>query len=345
MKKVFLEATYGIGNFGDDLLWSLFREQLIALGCSVTIGGDIRRAGAEAGEIDVHRTDVVGKARVIAGVDFVVIGGGGQFNDNSSRSGGAHLAITFALSRLFGRRILVCGTGFGPLSKPFARRLWRLLARKTNSVYALREAEGVIAFEELTGRDAVLCCDPIFSEFARRALKLDQLAEQRAAHPPLPSAPGLINFRNFRRNTEAELVIVGELLAEGHALEGLSADDRGDLGTDELRVLRIETLHPYRGVAPFLDTLVAAPFVVTQRFHVLCACAILGVPVVPLVYAEKMRDFCLWMGLPFVTTEDTDPKQIRSAVRAALDNGPVDQARLMERVDPLEWLRRNAWKA
>ena len=204
---VFLEGTYGISNFGDDLLWQLFRDQLEALGFTVTVAGDLRCAGSgeQAKAIDVHRTDLRAKARAIARARLVVIGGGGQFNDNSSRTGGAHLAITFALSRLFGRRILVCGTGFGPLRRPLARLLWRVLARHTNSDFALREAEGVAAFEALTGRRAVLSRDPIFSAFAREALGFDRLSKLRAARPPAADAQGLVNFRLFRRNTHAEV--------------------------------------------------------------------------------------------------------------------------------------------
>ena len=37
--QVFLEGTYGISNFGDDLLLSLFRDRLESLGFSVTVAG------------------------------------------------------------------------------------------------------------------------------------------------------------------------------------------------------------------------------------------------------------------------------------------------------------------
>lgn len=337
---VFLEGTYGIGNFGDDLLWGLFRNRLDGLGCTVIVAGDLRRAGPGAGAqaIDVHRTDLRGKARAIARARLVVIGGGWQFNDNSSRTGGAHLAITFALSRLFGRRIFVCGTGFGPLRKPCARRLWRFLVRHSDSAFALREAEGVAEFEALTGRKAILSNDPIFSAFAVEALRLDRLAQARAENPPVAGSPGLVNFRRFRRNVTAETAIFEALSDLGHAVEALSADDRGDLGADELATHGLAPARPYLGVAPFLEEIAAAPFVVTQRFHVLCACALLGVPVVPLVYAEKMRDFCEEVGLPYVTTDDTDPAKIRAATLAALKAGPVDLARLGARVDALDWL-------
>lgn len=345
--SVFLEGTYGIANFGDDLLLGLFRQRLDALGCAVTVAGDLRREGkgGDAQGIDVHRTDLIGKMRAIGKAQLVVIGGGGQFNDNSSRTGGAHLAMTFALARVLGRQILVCGTGFGPLRRPLARRLWYVLARSAKSSFALREAEGVAAFEALTGRRAVLCKDPIFSDFARTALSIDNLRAARAEKPPSFSAPGLVNFRRFRRNTAAEAAILQVLADRNYTFEALSADDKGDLNAEEIGEYGLALVRPYKGVKPLLSDLAEAPFVVTQRFHVLCACALLGVPVVPMVYAEKMRDFCEWVGLPFVSTEDTDPQIIRANTIAALDAGPVDLSRFNERSDPFTWLEASIWKA
>ena len=344
---VFLEGTYGIGNFGDDLLLGLFHDRLNGLGCTVTVAGDLRRTGPGAGTklINVHRTDLRGKARAIARARLVVIGGGGQFNDNSSRTGGAHLALTFVLSRLFGCRILVGGTGFGPIRKPFARRLWRFLVRHSDSAFALREAEGIVEFESLSGREAILSKDPIFSAFAIEALGLDRLAKERSENPPVAGAQGLVNFRRFRRNIIAETAIIEALSGLGHRVEALSADDRGDLGADELAIHGLAPANPYLGVASFLADIAAAPFVVTQRFHVLCACALLGVPVVPLVYAEKMRDFCEEVGLTYITTDDSDQAKIRAATLAALKTGPIDLDRLGARIDPLDWLEASVWKA
>lgn len=342
--QVFLEGTYGISNFGDDLLLSLFRDRLESLGFSVTVAGNLASTRDVQG-IHVHRTDVSGKARAVADAQLVVIGGGGQFNDNSSRSGGAHLAITFCLARLFGRPILVCGTGFGPLRRPFARRLWRFLARHTHSAFALREREGVAEFKALTGRDAELSADPIFSRFAIGALGIDRLVAPPTRNPVASNAPGLVNFRRFRRNTVAETAILEVLATEGKAVEAISADNAADLNAEELAIHGLSAPRPYRGVASFLEDIAVAPFVVTQRFHVLCACLLLGRPVIPLVYAEKMRDLCEEVGQPYVTTEDTDPSAIRAATMAALEAGPVDLSPITGRVDPLLWLEDMSWKA
>lgn len=339
-RQVFLEGTYGIGNLGDDLLAVLFTRALDAWGCDVILAGDQTLGRTqEVAQIDVHRTDIWGKFKALRRTRLAVIGGGGQFNDNSSRTGGAHLAITFALCRLLGRRVLVCGTGFGPLRRRPARAIWQILGRSPRSAFALREVLGQQSFQALTGRKAVLSFDPIFSDFAATALSIDALRAQRQAAPPAADAPGLVNFRSFRRNTFVEQTVLAQIAVITNApLTGLSVDDRGDLDLDALTPYGITQLHPYRGVDLCLSQINAAPFVVTQRFHVLCACALLGVPVVPVCYADKMQDFCRWMGMPFVTTEDTDADAIRSAVEACLAAGPVDLSRLHDRVDPLAWL-------
>lgn len=345
-QQVFLEGTYGIGNLGDDLLAVLFTRQLEALGCDVTIAGDITlNRTQEIAQIDVHRMDIVGKFKALLQSRFAVIGGGGQFNDNSSRTGGAHLLITFMICRLLRRRVIVCGTGFGPLRRGPARAIWRFLGRSPRSSFALREVAGQQNFQALTGRQAVLSFDPIFSDFAVNALSIDSLRAQRAAIPPSSDASGLVNFRSFRRNPFVEQILLDELSATGVPLKGLSVDDRGDLGLDALRAYGIEQLDPYRGIDRCMRQINAAPFVVTQRFHVLCACVLLGVPVIPVCYAEKMVDFCRWMNMPYVTTEDVEADDIRMAVQECLAAGPVDLSRLTDRVDPLAWLVEQIWRS
>lgn len=345
-QQVFLEGTYGIGNLGDDLLAVLFTRQLEALGFEVIIVGDNTLCRTlEVEKIHVHRTDIAGKFKALRRARLAVVGGGGQFNDNSSRTGGAHLAITFALCRLLRRRVLVCGTGFGPLRRAPARAIWKFLGRSPCSAFVLREVSGQRNFQALTGRQAELSFDPIFSDFAVTALSIDTLQAQRAAAPPGPDSPGLVNFRNFRRNPFVERVLADEISTTGAPLMGLSVDDRGDLGLNALSAYGIAQIHLYRGVDPCLRQINAASFVVTQRFHVLCACALLGVPVIPVCYADKMKDFCCWMEIPYVTTEDANADALRSAVRSCLAAGPVDLSRLGERIDPLAWLSEQVWKS
>lgn len=278
------------------------------------------------------------KLREIRRADAVVIGGGGQFNDNSSHTGGAHLVLTFALAALVGRPVFVTATGFGPLRGHLARCLWSLLGRRRKALFAFREVIAERTFKNLTGRASVLVADLALSGFGR-ALILELAGERR------PHGAALVNVRTYRRNLEVERLIVETMREEGYQLEGVMADTHGDVGSEGFAEHGIDQCRGYGGIEDFLSSIADSEAVVTQRFHVLLACALLGVPVVPLVYAEKMRDFCEWFDLPYVTTDDTDPAKIRAATLAALKTGPIDLARLGARVDPLDWLEASVWKA
>lgn len=333
-----MEGTYGIGNFGDDLLLKITHAFLSRAGHKVIIAG---RTGADLAtdvpRVMVGRLHPLAKARAIYRADAVVVGGGGQFNDNSSRTGGAHLVLTFLLAICLRKPIFVVATGFGPLRGRLSRALWLVLGRYRKATFAFREKIAVKTFRELTGREAALVGDLAVSGVGREMIWA--LAGKTNA-----SNGVLVNFRNFRRNETVEAMIIDELRTIGRDVEGLSADCHGDLGARDLARHGVETLRPYRGVAPLLTDIAVASLVVTQRFHVLCACALLGVPVVPLVYAEKMRDFCEWVRLPYLTTEETDPNKIQQVVHAALIAGPIDFSLFADRIDPLAWLEEAAWK-
>lgn len=336
--RILLEGTYGIGNFGDDLLARIAYDFLIEAGHDVVLAGRTDSPPTPgAPGISVGRLDLMTKLRSIRRADAVVIGGGGQFNDNSSRTGGAHLVLTFALAALLRRPVFVTATGFGPLRGQLARRLWRWLGRRRRTQFAFREVIAQRAFKSLTGRDAVLVGDLALSSFGRALIF--ELAGEPQRH-----GAALVNVRTYRRSIEVERMIVETMREEGYRLEGVMADERGDVGSEGFAEHGIDRCSSYGGIEDFLAAIAGAEAVVTQRFHVLCACALFGVPVVPLVYAEKMRDFCEWVRLPYVTTADTDAAKIRAVTRAALEAGPVDLARLNTRVDPLDWLEASAWK-
>jgi polysaccharide pyruvyl transferase WcaK-like protein len=285
----------------------------------------------------VGRLDLKAKLRAIRWADVVVIGGGGQFNDNSSRTGGAHLVLTFLLAELFKRPVFVTATGFGPLRRRLARGVWRSLGRSPKAQFAFREAIAERAYRDLTGRDAILVWDLALSGLGRDMI-LDLVGV------PRPHGAALLNFRTFRRNREVEKVIVETMLAEGYRIEGVMADSKDDVGPEGFAQHGIDQCRNYGGIADFLSAIAGSEAVVTQRFHVLVACALLGVPVVPLVYAEKMLDFCECFGLHYVTVRDNDPVKIKNEVHAALAADPIDLALLTDRSDPLKWLEAALWQ-
>ena len=77
--KVLLEGTYGIDNFGDDLLLLLTYEFLISEGHDVLVAGKLGPVIDDSlPKIDIGRLDLLSKLRAISAANFIVIGGGGS---------------------------------------------------------------------------------------------------------------------------------------------------------------------------------------------------------------------------------------------------------------------------
>src|SRR5690606_6948072 len=136
------EGAYGISNFGDDLLLAICLDFFQVHGHKAIVAGRLPRDDKpETSSITVGRLAIFHKFLEIMRSDMVVIGGGGQFNDNSSRTGGAHLVLTFLLSMLLRKPITVLATGFGPLTKKFPRWIWTVLGRYGNASFLFREVK------------------------------------------------------------------------------------------------------------------------------------------------------------------------------------------------------------
>lgn len=313
--KAFLEGTYGINNFGDELLLLISHSYLSTKFSNIVIAGRVSEASTSNDllpSVSVGRLDIVTKLREIWSSDCIVIGGGGQFNDNSSITGGAHLALTFFIAILYRKPVVVVGTGFGPLKGRLARFIWRNLTRYRKALFSLREVRAAQAFQILSGRKPELVTDIVMSN-AGVSIILEE------ANTALNSNYGLINFRNYRKPLFFNQII--EELQDEYNLKAIRTDRGDDITKDVWLSAGIDEVEEYQGVKETIEQVRNAKFVVTQRFHILVVSILLKKPVLPVCYANKMTELCQKLDIDYIpyNAQPADTFQVTKTFMESID--------------------------
>lgn len=147
MKNVFLFGYYGFENTGDEAILQAIVQQFRQVLPEVKLTAltykardTIERYGINAVSRN-HFRDII---NAIRGADFVISGGGSLLQDvTSSRSLIYYLAIIY-LAKKLGKKTMFYGNGFGPITKPFNKKLVKYIIDKVDVItvrdYQSREA-------------------------------------------------------------------------------------------------------------------------------------------------------------------------------------------------------------
>ena len=137
MKNVFLFGYYGFENTGDEAILQVIVQQFRRVLPEVKLTALTYKAKDTVEKYGInavsrnHFKDVV---NTIKKSDFVISGGGSLLQDvTSSRSLIYYLAIIY-LAKGLGKKIMFYGNGFGPISKPFNRKLAKHVVNKVDII-------------------------------------------------------------------------------------------------------------------------------------------------------------------------------------------------------------------
>lgn len=321
--RVALAGYYGFGNFGDELLAEAAIAALSRCGVGrreiVLLSGapeeTSRRFGVEA----VNRWDLLKVARALRRSDTLLLGGGGLFQDASSRRSCLYYWGLVRLACFCGAVPGALGQSVGPLSGAMGRWMTRDALRRCRVVQVRDEVSRGLCND--LGVSVETGCDPAFS-----------LGEFFSFRPSSSSVSGprkiLINLRPCAGKLPERFArALAERLSESQGREepvglALSDEDAGVMtALIERKILPPMPLERIDRGADALRLWRNASEAWGMRLHFAVLSSLMGAPMGVAPYDPKVQSFADRYGVP-VWREGKLPKP-----RPAVGTPPPDAAR------------------
>lgn len=355
-RRVLLLGTHGQANIGDELLLDTFLDQL-GRQHHYTVNSyaphETRASYEGRYDIDVIDTATTRAAllRHIRDADAVVFAGGSVVKELYASVGRwRHATLVMVLAvvlaaRVLGRPVLLCGVGVGPLPSRTGRFLARLIVRSA-SLVSVRDAGSYETCRQLGVQPdrLVRIPDVVFVNDG------DRFVGGGGSSPAVPASDRLRIALNLNRDIAngdrwesflAELGAALDLVAERTPIEvhALPMQSRFKQD-DDLSVLRafladrpqwhpvVHTTDDHHDIA---DVVAACDVVVSERLHAIVISAVLGRPVVGLVYDVKVAELVDQLGLADRSVDVNapfDPERLADAIGQTVELGDREGARL-----------------
>lgn len=186
MHKVLVSGYYGFGNAGDEAILSAIVKSLKKLNKNISItalSADPDMTRRLHGISAVSRTSPFQVMKEIARADLVISGGGGLLQDvTSSRSIPYYLFIVY-MAKKMGKKVMFYANGVGPVYRDFNKRMIKLVGnmvdlitvRDENSKEELRKL-GVVNPKLIVTADPAFVLDPIQDEEGVKLLREQNIA-------------------------------------------------------------------------------------------------------------------------------------------------------------------------
>jgi len=314
--KVFLHGSLNNRNFGDELLVSMMSFYVTRKRPGVTV----HLKASEKCFDEIKQYTNVKNIKTILGiskVDTVIFGGGGYFGSPSEKLSRWDINFSykffpiFLLSIFLRKRILIFGTGFGPM--PFVLNRWFLkrLVRRSSRVF-VRDVESMRFVREDLKCDAKLTSDMVsnrtlFMDFIKHNVPMYKYKEDKyiVLHN--------ISY-NFFENTFAER----EDLSDYHFI--IMYDSEKEFQNAEITNYLTSNnvsfeIEGYESIGKVINIISGAQLVLTSKLHVGIVSTTLGVSTISVpVHIKtiryyqmfKIEDICLdkdqLKGLPYMST-------------------------------------------
>ena len=146
LRSAFLVGYYGYGNFGDEMLMEESIKLLRELGFRRIYTLYPRKIELKD-VVTVEKGNIMGVIGAILKSDVVFFGGGGLLQDETSLRSFVFYSAIAILSRMFRKRVVFFGNGFGPVRKRLSKILMRRITRSRKTIFFPRDevSEGYIS--------------------------------------------------------------------------------------------------------------------------------------------------------------------------------------------------------
>jgi polysaccharide pyruvyl transferase CsaB len=351
-KRVFrigISGSYGGLNLGDEAILQSIVAQLRAAGpCAITVFSRDAQDTAARHRVersvpvrDLSRDEVLPE---IAGLDLLILGGGGILYDGAVAAYLREVAI--AQERLV--PVLVYAVSAGPLQDPAARALVREVLGRADAV-TVRERRAQQLLEEVGVRGIEVTADPSFllerAPLPPDALQREGLNENRrliglSVREPGSAAPDIDENHYHALLANAADYMVGRLEAD---LVFVPMEPRRK-DTQHAHAVVSKMAHAHRATVlkgeytsgQLLSLMSHFDFAVGMRLHFLIFAALNRVPFVALPYSSKVAGFLETLEIAMPPLEQVNPGQLIAYVDRWWDLRRNLQARLEKVVPELQ---------
>ena len=135
--KILISGYYGFSNAGDEAMLTAIvtslKEQDPQVELTVLSGHPEVTARLHPVKA-IHRFDLWGICRAMAGTDLLLSGGGSLLQNVTSRLSLYYYLSIIALGTLLGKKVMLFAQGIGPIRGSFSRWLTRLVCQKVDLI-------------------------------------------------------------------------------------------------------------------------------------------------------------------------------------------------------------------
>lgn len=332
--RVIVAGYYGFGNVGDEAVLAAtlpaLRERVPAADVTVISGDPTQTARLHA----VRAVPRSAAARVLAGADLFLFGGGSLMQDVTSARSAAYYIGLLGIATLLARRTMVFAQGIGPLRRRWLRRAAAAVLNRVD-VVTVRDDDAKTAVQELgLHRSVHVVADPVFAMPFRTGVETRDLL--RSLRPPRLG----LALRPWSDNRYLDVLIeaVGGVRVDtGCTVVALPFHPMRDLEVCAIaaRALGgkvVAGLPPLEMVAAVgsLDLLVGI------RLHALMAAVLTGVAPVGLSYDPKIDGLFRRVGAgQLLPLHGLQAGQLRQAIATAWEERTVLRSTLLARAAAL----------
>ena len=380
MKTVVLSGYYGFDNAGDEALLaaisSTLREYAPDLRI-IVLSASPARTQQLYGEEAVSRVNPLLLVRTLRQADLLISGGGSLLQDVTSWRSILYYLGVVALARWLGTPVMFYAQGIGPIQRPWARRLTRIIANRVQLI-TLRDEDSrrELQLMGVTQPPILVTADPVLgmSRTGKQTLKRPwpgsvwpELAEDLEA--PEDEKGDRVNLRTLEGplKREGQPKRVGFALRNWKDLSGYkiavasAADYLAEQGweivfiplqyPEDLTAAReaatkmhnTYTLMEGRStVAEVIQEIARLDLLIGMRLHSLIFAATLGVPLLGISYDPKVTAFLEQLGeKPVGNVENLTPEQLTQGIQAFIQRLPEARSHLRQKTTELAELARN----
>lgn len=322
--RIAVSGYYGFNNTGDeavlDSILSKFREK--DPGIRITVFSSDPRSTSSRFSVDsVNRLAPFSVIRTLLKSDILISGGGGLFQDSTGRFSVAYYLSMIFLAKLFGKKAVVFGQGYGPVKRPFNKKLIRYVLNMADLI-TLRD----ISSKQMMKKDGVnvppilVCADPAI--LLKKEGFSDILKDEMINEFDRPTIGiSIRRFKNMPVSFSSDMAAVIDSIIEKHNVNVIfipfQVPEDTEMCVDVLSFMRnkgrvIAGLYGPRQVLGLVSSL---DMLIGIRLHSLIFAAASGIPAIAISYDPKVRAFASDAGFPCI-----DPDVTREDIVSVFDD-------------------------
>ena len=337
--QVLISGYYGFDNAGDEAILEATVDGIrrhIPEADPVILSANPGRSAALTGARAVHRYRWREIRPFMQRGSLFVSGGGGLFQDATSRRSLFYYLGILLVARWRGMKTMIYAQGLGPLRRASSRAAVRALLSRVDRITFRDEASACLLKEIGVRSAAEVTADPVFTlqlaptECAARILK--------AAGVPAGQPLIAVSLRQWPAFTQASQLAIAKILeacCQGngahlvfipmHRPEDVTiAETMSHLAGIPAVVLR-EPITP----AEIAAVLANCDALVAMRLHALILGSLSGLPSVALSYDPKVDAIARCLALePAIDIQDPDFDRMAAILDSALNSSPETRARI-----------------